>query len=285
MWSTRLPIGLAMVLSATTTKTTTGVWSMADGDTIGDTMRAVSAQDDRWHAVLKQRVRVDRTGLGGDSVTVSVQETVTRLATDATTATVSELRYGAAVLAAGLSCEFARTLLLHTYFVSVLGLYDRAYAPTLRWCLSAVQVALAVYVDKLVALGHDVGPYVRFNGSVNDAFAAHDARPAMDTAEFVAHVDRLVAELAAGPLAERCAGVGETIDVVTTVRRTADDHGPPEEFGGRSVVGHDRLVAMIRDVDPYEYADFRNVGPDVWMSRLNINVYARPVVHRYADDY
>lgn len=258
----------------------------APPETIRNVMRTVSATDTEWYAVLKHRVRVDRSLLdedgvsaldddepdGSDVMVVSVQRVVARLAADPAAMT-SELRFGVAVLGTGLSCQFIYTLLLHTFFTRSHGLRDHVDVATLRRCLSAVQVALAVYVDKLVAFEQDVEPFMRFNDTVNAAFALRDADAGTEKAKFVEYVDGLI-ELAEATLDKRC---GDWMTAVEETVRVVVVNGYDDEiFGGRSAVEDDRLVAMIRDVDKYEYVEFQSLGLDHWMSKLKITAAYEP---------
>jgi len=235
-------------------------------ETIRKVLRAVLAQDDQWRDVLMRRVEHSWLWLTVFTIAElqemwkfndTVQQVVAKLATDRA-ATTSKLRFGAFVLGKALSCSFLDTLLLHAFYTLVLGRRNRVDAAALGQCLSAIRAALAVYVDKLVAFGQDVQPFVEFNHTVNKALASLP-----DKTTFVKHVDQLI-ERAETAFKERC----DSSDVGSTIKNLGID-SDNWEMRGWTVVSDERLVDMVKDVDGYEYVSLHSYGPDKWMMWLN----------------
>lgn len=254
-----------------------------DVETVNRIIRGVSAVDHEWYGVLTLDVRVNRDGLN-ESVTrmldddlqltaagdlVRVQRVVSYLATHGKSSTKQQIRFGADLLGKAVSCQFAYTLVMHSFIALQYSKRKSVKIADVRSNLSRIQVAMAAYIDKLAFFDQDAGHYLRANRMINELFALHDRDPDVKKKEFVAclfNLNGLFKERSA----DGCAYTKEE-DIAELVKIVSYDKRIMTEERARLENHH--VTTMINNLDQYEFITFTSRSPEFWMKTLEINAY------------
>lgn len=243
----------------------------------------VSADDERWYNVLNQTVKMDEPSrtepmaaamlaeLGLDAGTeFRVQPVVRHLVTHPGS-TGTQYQFGVAVLGAGLACQLVRTVLLHVYFVGLYAVRSHSDVPDIRQCLSHIQLAMAGYVNRLSFFGrHPAVEYlVNTNRKINSVFAECDEKNNDVPKTTLLDVIKDVCRTARALLADRCTETAEK-DIAPTVHVTNYND---KIFSDHTEVEDHQLLAMIENLDQYEYVDFGTMNSEFWIKWLEIKPY------------
>lgn len=239
------------------------------------------ALDESWQPILDENLKVNRDTLEphlvkmldknrlGESEVNAYQ--VIRYLVNNPGVTGSELNFGVRMLGTALSCQIAKTVVIHTYFTLVYVNRSLVRASKIVWCISQIQMALPSYLSKLAAFEQPVDYLIELSNRMNEEFRKYDQNESIGKDIFIKCLKE-VQTLVKKHMNARCGSNIEEEEIVKTVK-VSSFH--PKSFKKLNILSDNQLLEMIQNINDYSYVSIMDCmqTADFWMSRLKIKEY------------
>lgn len=252
--------------------------SPPDSSNASNLLRTVMALDESWQPILDENIKVNRDTLEshlikmlekkrlGESEVNTYQ--VIRYLVNNPGATGSELNFGVRMLGTALSCQIAKTVVLHTYYTLLYANRPLIKTSKIVWCMSQIQMALPSYLSKLDAFEQPVDHLVTMSNRMNVEFEKYDQNELISKDIFITYLKE-VQTLVKEHMSARCGSNTEEEEIVKTVKVSSFNS---KLFKNLSIMKDHRLVEIIQNINNYNYVKIVHSmeTTDLWMSSLKI---------------